>query len=72
MDELLIDAVNLCNMYAFPTVNLCNCKPLILIICVSYTTTPVVIEIILFLPRGGNFNDLYPDVCVKGLEKDPF
>ena len=22
--------------------------------------------------RGGNFDDLYPDVCVEGLKKDPF
>ena len=21
---------------------------------------------------GGDFNDLFPDVCVEGLEKDPF
>ena len=21
---------------------------------------------------GGDFDDLYPDVCVEGLEKDPF
>ena len=24
------------------------------------------------LPQGGDFDDLYPDVCVEGLEKDPF
>ena len=23
-------------------------------------------------PQGGDFDDLYPDVCVEGLEKDPF
>ena len=23
-------------------------------------------------PRGGDFDDLYPDVCVEGLKKDPF
>ena len=23
-------------------------------------------------PQGGDFNDFYPDVCVEGLEKDPF
>ena len=22
--------------------------------------------------QGGDFDDLYPDVCVEGLEKDPF
>ena len=22
--------------------------------------------------QGGDFGDLYPDVCVEGLEKDPF
>ena len=22
--------------------------------------------------QGGDFNDFYPDVCVEGLEKDPF
>ena len=22
--------------------------------------------------RGGDFDDLYPDVCVEGLKKDPF
>ena len=23
-------------------------------------------------PGGGDFDDLYPDVCVEGLKKDPF
>ena len=23
-------------------------------------------------PRGGDLEDFYPDVCVEGLEKDPF
>ena len=22
--------------------------------------------------QGGDFDDLYPDVCVEGLKKDPF
>ena len=24
------------------------------------------------LPGGGDLEDFYPDVCVEGLEKDPF
>ena len=24
------------------------------------------------LSQGGDFDDLYPDVCVEGLENDPF
>ena len=27
---------------------------------------------ITILSRGGDFDDLYPDVCVEGLKKDPF